>query len=465
MGWTRNTGTVVSLAVLASVVANIAVHRHFEDRNQRLTAAAESYPGALIFDAPSAIPDDGKASPIPRSLEDLELTRPKELLTLALQSVETDDANGQSIPKPVPLPQEAVPLEEHESSDEPHGKGSVEHQAVRSVIEDELAESSREERDIWFDELKTLPAGVVRDLLQVRKQLRSLPRALHKQDAPAVAAPRIAELPAEPASQTRRQTLPDWTQTVTALDQASSLARHNIANSTTWGYKRLRINLVDAYEEGWQDVAERRSDTAEPTPLNLLPVQGCRLGEILLDMEEGVSESTGNHLDLAIHGLGFFVAMRNEKPVYTRCGSLTLDSQRRLCLALAEGSLLLEPVITIPADVSEIQISASGAVTALRDANIAPDLIGQLAIARFPNPSRLRPVGSTLLVPAAGSGSAEIGEPTKGGRGSIAQGFLEQSNVDSEKELADIEQWRQLLQSFPSTSRPLTASGKEPHSR
>jgi flagellar basal-body rod protein FlgG len=465
MGWTRHTGTVVSLAVLASVVANIAVHRHFEDRAQRLTTAAEPYPGALIFDALSAMPDDGKASPIPRSLEDLELTQPKGLLTLALQSVETDDANGQSIPKPVPLPQEAAPIEENEPSDEPHGKGSFEHQAVRSVIEDELSESSREERDIWFDELKTLPAGVVRDLLQVRKQLRSLPRALHKQDAPAVAAPRIAELPAEPASQTRRQMQPDWIPTISALEQASTLARHNIANSTTWGYKRLRINLVDAYEEGWHDAAERRSDVAEPTPLNLLPVQGCHLGEILLDMSEGVEESTGNDLDLAIQGDGFFIATRNDKPVYTRCGSLTLDGQRRLCLALPEGSLLLDPVVTIPANCIEVQISASGTVSAFRNADVAAEAIGQIKIARFPNSSRLRPVGSTLLIPTAGSGSAEIGDPEKDGRGLIVQGFLELSNVDSEKELRDIEQWRQLLQSFPSTSRPLTASGKEPHSR
>ncbi|HEY4260590.1 MAG TPA: hypothetical protein VGM98_10525 [Schlesneria sp.] len=465
MGWTRNTGTVVSLAVLASVVANIAVHRHFEDRAQRLATVAEPYPGALIFDAPSALSDDNKASTIPRSLEDLELTRPKGLLTLALQSVETDDANGQSIPNPVPLPQDAVPLEAHEPSDEPHGKNSFEHQAVRSVIEDELSESSREERDIWFDELKTLPAGVVRDLLQVRKQLRSLPRALHKQDPPAVAAPRVAELPAEPASQIRRQSQPDWGPTMTALDQASTLARHNIANSTTWGYKRLRINLVDAYEEGWHDAAERRSDTAEPTPLNQLPVLGCRLGEILLDMSEGIEENTGNDLDLAIQGDGFFIATRNDKPVYTRCGSLTLDGQRRLCLALPEGSLLLEPVITIPADCVEVQIAASGAISAFRNADVAPEVVGQLKLARFPNPSRLRPVGGTLLIPTAGSGSADIGEPQKNGRGLIVQGFLELSNVDSEKELADIEQWRQLLQSFPSTSRPLTASGKEPHSR
>lgn len=464
MGWTRHTGTVVSLAVLASVVANIAVHRHFEIRAKQSMAAADSYPGALIFDAPSAIADDASPSSIPRPLEDLELTRPKGLLTLALQSVETED--GQSIPKPVPLPQDAAPVEYNEASDDAPSKGSLDHQAVRSVIEDELADSSREERDIWFDELKSLPAGVVRDLLQVRKQLRSLPRALHKQDPPAVvAAPRIAELAAEPASQTRRHSLPDWTPTLNALEQASTLARHNIANSTTWGYKRLRINLVDAYEEGWHDAAERRTDTGEPVPLNLLPVQGCRLGEILLEMDEGVAVNTSNPLDLAIQGDGFFVATRNEKPVYTRCGSLTLDGQRRLCLALPEGSLLLEPVVTIPADAVEIQILASGAVTALVNADVAPVAVGQLAIPRFPNPARLRPVGGTLLVPTVGSGTAEVGEPQKGGRGSIAQGFLEQSNVDAETELANIEQWQQLLKSFPTTSRPLTASGKEAHSR
>jgi flagellar basal-body rod protein FlgG len=249
------------------------------------------------------------------------------------------------------------------------------------------------------------------------------------------------------------------------LEQACSLARHNIANSTTWGYKRLRINLVDAYEEGWHDAAERRSDTGEPMPLTLLPVQGCRLGEILLETDEGVVVNTGNPLDVAIQGEGFFVATRNEKPVYTRCGSFTLDAKRRLGLALPEGSLLLDPVITIPEDATEIQILASGAVTALMSPDVAPAVVGQLAIARFPNPAKLRPVGSTLLVPTSGSGSAEVGEPQKAGRGSIAQGFLEKSNVDTETELANIEQWQQLLKSFPTTSRPLTASGKEARSR
>lgn len=465
MGWTRNSGTVVSLAVLASVVANYAVHRHFELRSQRLIVANEPSPGALIFDAPNVSPDELRdlRALAPRTLEDLELTAPDSLITPALQTVEANDGGAQNAPKPVPVPQDAVPIDENTAESEPRSRESLDHQAVRLVIEDELADSSREERDIWYDELKSLPAGVVRDLLQVRKQLRALPRALHKGDPPAVAAPRVAELPAEPVSQTRRQTLPDWASSATALEQACTIARHNLANAMTPGFKRLRVTLVDSYGAGWRSDSDD-SGVPSPTTLNAVQVEGCRLGEMLLDAKDGVLENTGRSLDLAIIGDGFFVATRNEKTVYSRCGAMTLDAQRRVCLAMADGNVLLEPVITIPMNVKEIQISAAGAVMAVGKANEEPAAIGKLTLARFASPAKLRPIGGTLLVPTEGSGPAEIGEPDKEGCGTIEQGFLELSNVDAEEELANIEQWRQLLQSFPTINRPFTASGKEGNS-
>ncbi len=471
MGWTRHTGTAVSLALLASVVANYAVHRHCERRIQQQTAIHSgeqaALPGALFFDDPAmSEPGDMQVSIIPRYLDDEGPSRPLSPVVAALQTSESDDvpANSQSAPHPVPVPNDAVPI-----ADEPaDSEASVGSRAVRKVIEDELSGSSREEQEIWFEELKSLPAGVVRDLLQVRKQLRALPRALHKMDAAeSVPAPRVATLPAEPASQTRRVTLPDWAPTIVALEQACSISRHNLANATTPGFKRLRVMLVDSYGTQWHDDDGPAADPESPHSARRNPIraEGCRVTEPLLDLKQGTLHQTDRQLDLAIDGDGFFVALLNDKPVYTRCGAMVLDAERRLCLAVADGAAVVEPGITIPADAREIQVSANGTVMALVKLGAEPIAVGQLALARFPSPSRLRPIGGTLLSPTDGSGAAEIGVADEGGRGVVQQGCLEQSNVALEEVLVEIEQWQSLLKSFPLNSRPVTASGQEQRSR
>lgn len=461
MGWTRHTGTVAALAVLASVVANYAVLSHFERRSHQTGASTlEASKPPLILDFP-ALGSDSEVSGIPRCLEDDgDYSRPLSAVTAALQTSESGDAKNPATPSPVPVPNDAVPLAEDDTAPKPVGSS-----AVRKVIEDELSGSSAEERDIWFEELKTLPAGVVRDLLQVRKQLRSLPRALHKADvAPPVPVPRLADLTAEPISQTRRQPMPDWTPTMAAIEQACAINRHNIANSTTPGFKRLRVMLVDAYGTQWP--SESATDGVEPQPaqFSTLHVDGCRLGPSLLDLKQGKLEQTGRQLDLAIDGEGCFVASRNKELIYTRSGAMVLDAERRICLTVADGAIV-EPGITVPADAREIQVSANGTVSVLTKADQAPVAIGQLVLARFPSPHRLRPVGGTLLKPTEGSGEAEVAAADEGGRGVIQQSCLEQPNVDPDAELAEIEKWQTMLKSFPSVSRPVTASGQDPRSR
>jgi flagellar basal-body rod protein FlgG len=482
MGWTRHNGTVVSLAVLASVVANYAVHRHFERQLARRPAASQTIaqsPGALIFDAPPLYPDFGEEpdSDIPRCLEDdLEPTRLVGAFQPALLASETREEPAESpspgAPNPVPVPHDAVPITGTSEPTQPESTSTdaadvLDSHAVRAVIEDELAGSSREERDIWYDELKSLPAGVVRDLLQVRKQLRSLPRALHKMDPDPVEFPRVAELTAEPVVQTRRPTLPDWVPTMNAIEQACTIARHNLANSTTPGYKRLRVMLVDSYGPHWHDSDLPGDDTDEHSLIrrNPLQIDGCRLSDPLLDLTEGPLNQTGRELDLAISGDGFFVAVWKNKPVYTRCGALVLDAQRRICLSVVDAPAPVEPAITIPEDAREIQILADGTVRVLGKPGVEPVAVGQLALARFPSPSRLRPIGRTLLSPTEASGAAILGAPDEAGRGNIQQGFLEQSNVEPELELAEIDQWQSLLKSLPSISRPVTASGQDSSSR
>ncbi|MBS0204302.1 MAG: flagellar hook basal-body protein [Planctomycetes bacterium] len=459
MGWTRHTGTVAALAVLASVVANYAVHSHFGRLSHRQAATAEASATPLFLDFPATEPAS-EISAIPRCLdEEVGYARPLSAVTAALETSETGDSSNPDKLNPVP-----APLGEDDATAK--APKSARPNAVRKVIDDELSGSSVEERDIWFEELKSLPAGVVRDLLQVRKQLRSLPRALHRKDlAQSVPAPHLVELTADPVSQIRRQPLPDWVPTMAALEQACSIDRHNLANSTTPGFKRLRVMLVDAYGVDWPtETADADPVDPNPTQWNSMHVDGCRLGPSLLDLKQGKLQQTRRELDLAIDGAGFFVATRNNETIYTRCGAMVLDAQRRICLTVADGAVV-EPVMTVPADASEIQVAADGTVSVLTRSDEVPVAIGQLVLAQFPSPHRLRPIGGTLLSPTDASGKAEAAVPMEGGRGGILQSCLEQSNVDADEELAEIESWQTILKSFPSVSRPVTASGQEPRSR
>lgn len=434
MEWTRRTGIVVALTVVTAAFMNVVFHR-LTERSEQVTNGS----APLLIDI---------GSPVPRLLADSEATPlPGGSVLPATVYFDDDDQASPSakVPEPVPVPADAVPLNERPGSD-----------PVRDVIEDELANSSREERDIWYEELKSIPAGVVRDLLQVRKQLRELPRALHTME-PMPSAPRVAEVTAEPVSQSRRIGPSDWSATIAALEQACDIGRHNLANSTTPGYRRVRVVLADTYGIQWDDATEEPAAPWQPA--------GCRVADLLLDHEPGSLQRTGRMLDLAIDGDGFFVGRRHDKLVYSRCGALVQNAERQLCLVVSTEPIPLDPPVTIPPDAREVQITGRGVVQVVREDGADPTTVGQISLARFPSPARLRPSGGTLLQASERSGVAEIGTPTEGGCGILQQGFLERSNVEPDAELESIEKWQSVLKSFPTISRPLTASGQDPRSR
>lgn len=515
MGWTRHTGAVVSVALLASVAGHFAVQRHFEVRQRGFEAVAPGTPyltelprAALQFMPPSLLPpggllasDESQSATIPRYLGEFDRPARSNQVVPALQ-VRGDDepADGPSKqrgsrdesfsqvpPRTVLAPHDATALtdgpasaidsdlpslpESQEVSDE-HVPVGVDANAVRRVIEEELAGSSREERDIWYDELKSIPAGVVRDLLQVRKQLRSLPRALHKADAPVAAPVRVVQVPlphvsVEAVSQSHRRSFPDWTPTMAAVEQAMTLARHNVANSVTPGFQRVRWQLVDAYGIDWSASAGGGTEEGDELAAtqDSIPAEGCRLAAPLLDIRPGKLLKTGRSLDLAIDGGGFFQVMVNGKPAFTRCGALVINSRRRLCLSVAGESAELQPPITIPAEAQEIQVSADGVVVFLQASGTSLEVVGQLLLARFACPERLRPIGATLLSATKGAGEPVLDGPESPGFGAIQQGCLEQSNVEVEAELADLERLQALLKALPSPTLPVTASGAAAESR
>jgi flagellar basal-body rod protein FlgG len=148
---------------------------------------------------------------------------------------------------------------------------------------------------------------------------------------------------------------------------------------------------------------------------------------------QGDFQQTGNSLDLAIQGLGYFqVLMPNGQTAYTRSGSFHLDSQGNV--VTADGNAL-QPTLTIPADATSITVGTDGTVTVTQPGQTQSQQIGQIQLATFPNPGGLNSIGTNLLLPTSSSGDPIVGNPGGSeGLGTLVQGSLEQSNVNTVEE-------------------------------
>lgn len=459
----RSSGFAVSLIVLTILVGFFAIHRQFFLRAQVTPIEldlADSFATSLNAETVAIVDVDGPPALIPTDHHGLG-----HRVVQALGERVDDEAS--TSPKTIsPLTEVPAPAETAGDDTTRKDGSGTNSNAVRDVIEHELSHATREERDIWYDELKSLPAGVVRDLLQVRKQLRTLPRILGglpdkiaSADPATTASP--VEIPAERASQKIRFHASSYASSVAAVETAISQLRHNLANSQTIGFKRLRVNLVDAYNHGLSE------SFAAADPQSGLPLapdiqgEGCRVTSASLDLKQGSLKKTGRQLDLAIDGEGFFVVRTGQKEFLTRCGTLAIDRNRQLCLDLSDEFAVLQPTITIPIEAKEIQISADGIVSVIRSNGTPATPCGQLQLGRVPCPTRLQPMGKLLLASTEISGNIDVAVPMSAGLGEIHQGFLESSNVEFESENTEIEDLNKLLKSFPAqNARSATASNQ-----
>jgi flagellar basal-body rod protein FlgG len=145
---------------------------------------------------------------------------------------------------------------------------------------------------------------------------------------------------------------------------------------------------------------------------------------------------TGNSLDLAIDGNGYFqIQMPDGTLAYTRAGNFSRSSEGQL--VTSEGYQVM-PGITIPEGTTSITIGTDGTVSAVVPGQDAPQQIGQIQIASFPNAAGLQEVGDNYLKQTAASGEASLGIAGQDGRGNLRQGMLEASNVNVVEELVDM---------------------------
>jgi flagellar basal-body rod protein FlgG len=210
---------------------------------------------------------------------------------------------------------------------------------------------------------------------------------------------------------------------------------NNLANVNTHGFKKARAEFQELLYQTVQVAGtETELGTQQPTSLQVglgvRPVATQRL------FTQGSLESTGNPLDMAIEGEGFFqVLQENGEIAYTRTGVFNRDSLGNI--VTPEG-LPLEPGLTLPDDTVQITISRSGVVSVLAGGSATPVQVGQIELARFANPAGLNSMGGNLYAPTPASGDPVLGVPGETGFGSIAQEFLEGSNVNIAEELVNM---------------------------
>jgi flagellar basal-body rod protein FlgG len=151
---------------------------------------------------------------------------------------------------------------------------------------------------------------------------------------------------------------------------------------------------------------------------------------------QGEFNHTQNQLDMAIEGGGFFQVLQpNGETGYSRAGTFKLDSDGRV---VTSDGFPLEPELTIPADSVAVSIGTDGTVSVLLAGENQPSEIGNIELANFVNPAGLRSIGRNLYIPSASSGDATTGTPGEDGYGTIAQGYLEMSNVSVVDEMVNM---------------------------
>jgi flagellar basal-body rod protein FlgG len=218
----------------------------------------------------------------------------------------------------------------------------------------------------------------------------------------------------------------------TSLDVISN----NLANVSTAGFKRTRAVFEDLlYQTIRQAGAQSTEQTQLPSGFQL--GVGARVVATERVFTQGSLQQTGNALDVAINGRGFFqIQTPDGGTAYTRDGSFQVDSQGNI--VTASGYLML-PNMQVPPDALTVTIGKTGVVSVTQPGtpNTVTQL-GQIQLASFVNPAGLQSQGENLFVETAASGAPQVDNPGNNGLGVLNQSFIETSNVNVAEELVNM---------------------------
>ena len=211
---------------------------------------------------------------------------------------------------------------------------------------------------------------------------------------------------------------------------------NNLANMNTTGFKEQRAEFQDLLYQNIQTPGAQTSDQGTVAPSGIQIGAGVKTAAVYRITTQGDLKSTGNPYDVAIQGPGFFrIQQADGTDAYTRAGNFGLSPQGRL---VTQDGYVVQPGIAVPQNTISVSINAQGQVNATVAGNSTPQTVGQLELTRFPNEAGLNAVGSNLFLETPGSGAPQAGVPGSSGYGTIQQGFLETSNVNSVDEITSL---------------------------
>ena len=209
---------------------------------------------------------------------------------------------------------------------------------------------------------------------------------------------------------------------------------NNIANVNTTGYKKNKIEFQDLLYHN-QRPAGGEVGGGQTVPTNVQLGNGTRVVSTSKVFTQGQLVETGQKLDIAIEGDGFFEIERPDgTQAFTRDGALKMNQNGEI--VTSDGLLVQGGWTAVPDGTTEISITANGNVTYVKSDGSTQSF--QVELNRFPNPGGLKAIGRNLFVETEASGAPETGNPDQDNFGALQQGFLELSNVNIVQEMVNM---------------------------
>ena len=211
---------------------------------------------------------------------------------------------------------------------------------------------------------------------------------------------------------------------------------NNIANMNTVGFKKGRAEFEDLLYQNVEEAGAQSSTTGTVVPTGIQIGAGVKAGSVYRITTQGSPTQTGNALDLAINGAGYFqVLMPDGQTAYSRAGNFSVNAQGQV--VTSDGYQVI-PQVSIPQGATNVTISPSGQVQVTTAGSTTPQQVGQLQLASFFNEAGLQAQGNNLFLQTAASGAPTVGNPDLQGLGALMQGYTEASNVDPVSEITNL---------------------------
>lgn len=211
---------------------------------------------------------------------------------------------------------------------------------------------------------------------------------------------------------------------------------NNIANMNTTAYKRQRAEFQDLLYQNERRVGSQAADNNAIVPAGVQVGLGVKTAAVYRITEQGNLTTTGNQLDLAVQGKGYFqVTLPDNTIAYTRAGSFQLDQNGNIVTA---DGLKVTGAAAIPANATSITVNQSGQIFVSQQGQTQLAQAGQFQLVSFINDTGLQPIGNNMFIQTQASGNPVIGTAGNQGFGTILQGFLESSNVNTVQEVTNL---------------------------